>query len=130
MADTSDMNTKERRLEGKGAMDYDYVNDILFFKIINREYDRSLEFENMVIDIDDEAFIVGLQIFDASKFLGISKTNLKIKTWQFKAKIMPESIEIRLTCEVNIRNKVRELNPIIVQQNTEQLPNSQMIAAA
>src|SRR3989344_924641 len=130
MADTSDMNTKERRLEGKGAMDYDYVNDILFFKIINREYDRSLEFENMVIDIDDEAFIVCLQIFDASKFLGISKTNLKIKTWQFKAKIMPESIEIRLTCEVNIRNKVRELNPIIVQQNTEQLPNSQMIAAA
>ena len=124
------MNNQERHLEGKGAMDYDYVNDILFFKIINREYDRSLEFENMVIDIDDEAFIVGLQIFDASKFLGISKTNLKIKTWQFKAKIMPESIEIRLTCEVNIRNKVRELNPIIVQQNTEQLPNSQMIAAA
>ncbi len=130
MADTFDMNTKERRLEGKGEMDYDYVNDILFFKIINREYDRSLEFENMVIDIDDEAFIVGLQIFDASKFLRISKTNLKIKTWQFKAKIMPESIEIRLTCEVNIRNKVRELNPIIVQQNTEQLPNSQMIAVA
>ncbi len=124
------MNTKERRLEGKGEMDYDYVNDILFFKIVNREYDRSLEFENMVIDIDNEAFIVGLQIFDASKFLGISQTNLKIRTWQFKAKIMPESIEIRLTCEVNIRNKIRELNPIIVQQNTEQLPNSQMIAAA
>ena len=130
MADTKNMINKERSLEAEGEMDYDYVNDILFFKIINREYDRSLEFENMVIDIDDEAFIVGLQIFDASKFLGISKTNLKIKTWQFKAKIMPESIEIRLTCEVNIRNKVRELNPIIVQQNTEQLPNSQMIAAA
>lgn len=124
------MTTKERILEGKGVMDYDYINDIFFFKIDNREYDWSLEFENMVIDIDDEDFIMGIQIFDASQFLGIPREHLKINKWQFKARITPESIEIRLICEVNIRNKIRELNPIIVQQNTEQLPNSQMIAAS
>lgn len=124
------MNNQERHLEGKGVMDYDYVNDILFFKVYNREYDRSLEFENMVIDIDKENFIVGLQIFDASVFLNVSKENLKIKSWNFKAVIKPKSIEIRLTCEVNIRNKIKELNPIIVQQNTERLPNSQMITSA
>ncbi len=124
------MKNEERHLEGKGVMDYDYVNDILFFKIDDREYDRSLEFNNMVIDIDKEDFVVGLQILDASQFLNISKANLKINKWQFKSRITPESIEIRLTCQVNIRNKIRELNPIIVQQNTEQLPNSQMISAA
>ena len=121
---------EERKLEGKGEMDYDYLNDILFFKIENREYNRSLEFENMVIDVDKEDFIVGLQIFDASDFLSISKEHLKINKWQFKARITPESIEIRLNCEVNIRNKIKELNPIIIQQNTENLPSSQMIVTA
>ncbi len=130
MADTKNMNNQEKHLEGKGVMSYDYINDILFFKVDNRDYDRSLEFDNMVIDIDKEEFIVGLQIFDASIFLGISKNNLKINKWQFKAKINPESIEVRLICEVNIRNKIKELSPIIVQQNIEQLPNSRMVVAA
>ena len=113
---------KDRELTGKGEMDYDYSNDILFFKIRNREYSHSIEFENLVIDIDKEEFITGIQIFDASKFLNISKANLKINKWQFKARITPTSIEIRLFCEVNIRNKIREFSPIIVQQNTAGLP--------
>jgi uncharacterized protein YuzE len=132
MAGTKDMKEeKGRELNGKGEMDYDYVNDILFFKIKGREYDRSIEFGNMTIDIDKEEFIVGIQIFDASRFLGINKSNLKINKWQFKAKITAESIELRLFCEVSIRNRIRELSPIIVQQNTEGLPSpSMMIATA
>lgn len=124
------MNAEERKLEGKGVMDYDYKNDILFFKIDNREYDWSIEFENLVIDIDTEDFIVGLQIVNASRFLGVPKEHLKINTWQFKARITPESIEIRLTCKVTIRNTIKEFSPIIVQQNTESLPRSQMVAVA
>ena len=65
------MKQANRHLTGEGEMDYDYINDILFFKVKNREYDRSLEFENLVIDIDSENFIIGIQIFDASKFLRI-----------------------------------------------------------
>ena len=122
------MKSKEKHLEGKGEMDYDYLNDILFFKVENRQYDRSLEFENMVIDVDNEDFVVGLQIFDASKFLNVSKENLKVRNWKFEAKITPESIEIRLNCEINIRNMIRELSPIIIQQNTHELPRSSAIA--
>ena len=109
-------------------MDYDYVDDILFFKIKDRGYNRSLEFENMVIDIDNEDYIVGIQIFEASKFLRVEKSQLKLNKWQFKTLITPTSIEIRLFCEVMIRNKVRELNPIIVQQNTEGLPSQQIVS--
>ena len=123
-------NTKDiiKHLEGKGEMDYDYVDDILFFKIKDRGYNRSLEFENMVIDIDNEDYIVGIQIFEASKFLRVEKSQLKLNKWQFKTLITPTSIEIRLFCEVMIRNKVRELNPIIVQQNTEGLPSQQIVS--
>ncbi|MEK6928282.1 MAG: DUF2283 domain-containing protein [Nanoarchaeota archaeon] len=127
MANTKNMNAVERELNCKGEMDYDHINDILLFKVKDREYSRSLEFNNLVIDIDSEDFIVGLQIFDASSFLGVSKLNLKINKWEFKAKISGNSIEVRLLCEINIRNRIRELSPIIVQQNTEGLPNSQMI---
>jgi len=127
MASTKNMKGKE--LEGAGEMDYDYVNDILFFKVKNREYDFSLEFQNMVIDVDEEQFITGIQIFEASKFLGITKMALRrIPTWQFKAKIKENLVEIRLFYQIEIRNRIIEKNPIIMQENTAQLPSPQMVA--
>ncbi|MBR9701429.1 DUF2283 domain-containing protein [Candidatus Pacearchaeota archaeon] len=126
MANTK--NIKPRNLEAKGEMGYDYVNDILFFKVKNREYDYSIEFQNMVIDIDAEKFVVGIQIFEASKFLRMSKINLReIPKWQFKAKIEGNVIELRLNYELQIRNKIYEKSPIIIQENKSGLPSSQMV---
>jgi len=126
MANTKDI--KARHLEGKGEMDYDYANDILFFKIKNREYDFSLEFQNMVIDIDEEKFITGIQIFDASKFLGMSKINLReIPKWKFESKIENNVIELRLNYQLKIRNKIFEKNPIIIQENKPNLPSPQLV---
>lgn len=107
MANTKNM--KGRELEGAGEMDYDYVNDILFFKVKDREYDFSLEFQNMVIDVDEEKFITGIQIFEASKFLGINKITLRsIPIWKFKARIKENVVEIRLFYQVEVRNKIIE----------------------
>ena len=130
MANTKNMKEfKGRILEGEGEMNYDYVNDILFFKIKNREYDFSLEFQNMIIDVDEEKFIVGIQIFDASEFLGISKINLReIPKWQFKAKIENGVIELRLNYQIQIRNKIIDKNPIIIQENKSNLPSPQMVS--
>lgn len=126
MANTQ--NIKERTLEAEGEMDYDYINDILFFKVKNREYDFSLEFQNMVIDIDEEKFIVGIQIFDASMFLGISKINLReIPKWKFKARIDHGIIELRLFYQICVRNKMIEKNPIIIQENKSNLPSPQLV---
>ncbi|MGC9310070.1 MAG: DUF2283 domain-containing protein [Candidatus Nanoarchaeia archaeon] len=126
MADTKDI--KSRNLEAKGEMDYDYVNDIVFFKVKNREYGFSIEFQNMVIDIDKEKFITGIQIFEASKFLNIPKINLReIPKWQFKAKIENRVIEIRLNYQLQIRNKVYEKNPIIIQEDKSGLPSPQIV---
>ncbi|MEK6932170.1 MAG: DUF2283 domain-containing protein [Nanoarchaeota archaeon] len=127
MADTKNMNKINRHLEGKGDMSYDFVNDILFFKVEEREYDYSLEFKNIVIDIDKEQFIVGIQIFDASKFLQINKAHLKqIPKWKFQAKIEGEVIELRLYYQIIIRNQTIEKNPIIIHQNATNLPNQMM----
>ena len=126
MANTK--NIKPRILEAEGEMDYDYVNDILFFKVKNREYDFSIEFQNMVIDVDKEQFVVGIQIFEASKFLRMSKINLReIPKWQFKSKIEEGIIELRLNYQLQIRNKIYEKSPIIIQENKSGLPSPQMV---
>ena len=133
MADTKNINmneNKEKVLEAEGEMDYDYINDILLFKVKDREYDFSIEFQNMVIDIDNEQFIVGIQIFDASKFLNIDKEHLrKIIKWQFKARLQGNEFRMELYYQVIIRNKIINNNiyPIIIQQDID-LPKPQMVS--
>lgn len=125
------MAEKKRHLEGKGEMNYDYVNDILFFKIKDREYDFSLEFQNIVVDVDKEEYIVGIQIFDASEFFRVNKRHLKdAHKWRFEAKIEGNSIELRLFYQIIIRNQIKEVTPIIVQENTSNLPDQRMMVPA
>src|SRR3989344_5451356 len=120
MADTKKMMNKERTLEAEGEMDYDYVNYILLFKRKDREYVFLIEFQNMVVDVDSKQFIVGIQIFEASEFLKMSKEHLrKITKWQFKAKLKDNEFRIDLYYQVIVRNKIVNNNiyPIIVQRD-------------
>lgn len=125
------MTETDRLLKGKGELDYDYINDILFFKIKSRDYDHSVEIDNLVIDIDSENFIVGVQIFDASKFLGIKKYYLRaIPRCDLHASIRADRLEIRLTFKVNIRNKIVQVNPIILEALKNHLPDSETACVA
>ena len=124
----------------KGEVDYDYKNDILFFKTKDRKYVKSIELNNIVLDIDSNGLIVGIQIFEASKFLRTDKLTLReIPNWEFYTKVdrIKEEgkevtrIEIRLSFQVKFRNKLIEKNPIIMPQpTTEPLPNSELACVA
>lgn len=116
---------------GKGEFDYDYSHDILFFKIKDREYGRSMEIDNLVVDIDKKDFVVGLQVFDASEFLQIPKIALKsIDQWKLDTKIEENRLEVRLLFRAVQRNKVLEMKPIILEPLKEPLPNSEMVMTA
>ncbi len=122
---------KGRNLNVKGEVDYDYKNDILFFKAKDREYSKSIELNNLVVDVDSEGFIVGLQIFEASNYFNLSKDALmKVPKWQLNILINNKLIEIRLVFQVVARNKIIEKNPIITQQVEEELPNSELVCVA
>lgn len=122
---------KKKILKEKGEMDYDYKQDILFFKTKDREYVKSIELNNIVIDIDSENFITGIQIFEASQFLGLDKKDLmKIPNWSFTADVGEGKIEIRLVFQIQVRNKIIEKNPIIIQTLKEQLPSSELTCTA
>jgi uncharacterized protein YuzE len=120
-----------RPTRAKGEYCYDYKYDILFFKAAEREYRKSIEIDNIVVDIDSKGFVTGIQIFEASKFLNISKSNLlKIPSWEFRTSVEDGRIEIRLRFEMKVRNKIVEKNPIIMQQISASLPDSELICEA
>ena len=126
------MKMTQNRLEGKGEVDYDYKHDILFFKTKDREYAKSIELlDNLVVDVDKEGFLTGIQIFDAAEYLNIDKKSLlSIPNWQFIINVHENIIEIRLVFQIKIRNKIVEKNPIISQQINQKLPNSELICEA
>lgn len=134
------MKNKIKKVKWKGEVDYDFKQDILFFKSKNREYTRSIELDNIILDIDSKGFIVGIQILEASEFLRIDKIKLRdIPSWEFNTKTeqMEEQgkritkIEIRLVFKVRIRNQLVEKNPIILPHPiAESLPNSELVCTA
>ena len=97
---------KQLNAKGKGEYSYDYRNDILLFKIKGRDYLKSIEFDNIVIDIDTEGYITGIRIIDASKVLKLSKLALaKISNFEFSAKVESKVVTIQLRFKSLMRNK-------------------------
>ena len=100
------MNERHLDAKGKGEYTYDYKNDILLFKIKDRDYKTSLDFGNLVMDVDMEGFITGLRVFDASQVFRLSKMVLKgLKNFEFNAKVEEKIITIQLRFMCTLRNK-------------------------
>ncbi len=105
------MNRKHLNAMGQGEQIYDYDNDTLLFKVKEREYDKSIDFDNFVIDIDTEGYIIGMRVFDASKIFKITKLGLKkIQGFEFNSRAEDKIITIQLKFTYKLRNK-----PIAVQ---------------
>ncbi len=122
---------QNKTIKSKGEVDYDYNHDILFFKASEKDYLKSIELDNMVVDVDKQGHITGVQIFEASKFLNVKKDMLlKILQWEFKATVNDGKIVIRLTFQVMARNKIIEKHPIIMQLASESLPDSELVCEA
>ncbi len=103
---------KEKHLKGKGELLYDYKEDILTFKIKHRNYKRSVEFQNFVIDIDEENFVTGIRVFDASKIFGHEKYIIKnITHCSFNARIESNALTIQFKFISTIRNRLIPLIP-------------------
>jgi uncharacterized protein YuzE len=99
----------ERKLEAKGRAEYsyDYANDILYFKIKDRSYRESIEFDNLIIDIDQEEFITGIRIMNASSMLRIPKYALRnIQQFEFNSRLESTAITVQLNFACVLRNKV------------------------
>ncbi|MBI1972417.1 DUF2283 domain-containing protein [Candidatus Woesearchaeota archaeon] len=120
---------EQKQLHEKGIVDYDYKNDILFFKVKEREYKQSIDFGDFILDVDKEGFVTGIQIFDASKIFSIDKYALqKIRNWRFHTKTENKVVSVQLFFEAVKRNKVLvEGRQNLVRESTAQLKDSEVI---
>jgi len=100
------MKNKQLNAKGKGEYSYDYDNDIAVFKVKDRNYLKSIDFDNFIIDIDDEGFITGVRVIDASKVFKINKIGLKnMSNWEFNSSIEDKVISLQLRFSCILRNK-------------------------
>ena len=124
------MTATERHLEGKGEVFYDYRYDILGFKMKDRNYKSSFEFQNFVADLDDKNFITGVRIFDASNIFGMDKLVLKnIARGEFKVRIENNVVTIVFKFISKVRNR---LFPLFSKQEnfTQQITQTAPIKMA
>jgi hypothetical protein len=97
---------RELSAVGKGEYVYDYDNDILLFKVKDRDYLKSIDFGNLIVDIDKEGFATGLRVFDASLVFDLEKHALKsVKSFSFIATSESGLVSIKLKFVVISRNK-------------------------
>ncbi len=104
--------TRHLKAPGKGEFLYDYKHDILTFKIKDRDYKMSVEFQNFIIDIDTEDFVTGIRILDASKVSGLNKIVFQnMMSGKFEASIQDNIISVRINFVGVFRNKLKSLFP-------------------
>ena len=119
----------KKHLEKDGSFDYDYRNDILFFKVNEREYSHSFELGDYVVDIDTEGYIVGIQIFNASNYFNMTKDSLRsVQNWKLEASVKNSVVEVRLVFNSIVRNQIVEKSPILVQRIEDNIPNSSVVS--
>jgi len=123
------MANKKLDATGDGVIDYDYKEDTLFFKVKGREYKKSIDFDDLVLDIDKEGFVTGVQIFGASKLFSIDKIALNsVKRMEFSANVERNVIKLRLSFMCVRRNKpIEHHSENFTRESTSQLKEGNVL---
>ncbi|CAG0994381.1 MAG: hypothetical protein MPEBLZ_00928 [Candidatus Methanoperedens nitroreducens] len=101
--------------------DYDLQNDSIFFYVKGKKYKSSIEFDGIVLDLNEDADIINLEILDASKKFNASKPELlNIKHFDAVIEVTKENIKVTMKLEVLKRNK---LFPKVIEALTANILN-------
>lgn len=105
--------------------DYDLQNDSIFFYGEDKKYKSSVELEGVILDFNEEDYLTGIEILDASEKFNISKADLlNIKNFDATIIISKENIDVRMKMEYYKRNKLIDINFNALTLNTMNLPSS------
>lgn len=100
--------TRHLNARGLGEYVYDFVHDVMTFRVKDRDYKKSVDFDNLVIDFDTEDYITGLRVFDASKIFKLSKVQLKnVGEFEFNASVEDNIISLQLKFTSTLRNMAK-----------------------
>jgi len=87
--------------------DYDFQNDTIFFYGENDKYKFSVDLDGIILDVNEDNYIMGIEILDASKKFNFSKSDLRaISEFSATIKTNEKNIEINMKLEIIKRNKL------------------------
>ena len=116
---------KRVRKSEASKYDYDLQNDSIFFYGEDRKYKSSVELEGIILDFNEEDYLIGIEILDASEKFKVSKADLlNIKNFDATITINKENIDVRMKMEYYKRNKLIDTNLNALTLNTMNLPSS------
>lgn len=110
--------------------DYDFENDSLLVIDRGAKYESSINFENIILDIDVDGLPIGVEILHASKLFDVSKSAIKnFQSFRADITISEKTIEINFTINVIKRNQYIEKIAISHGINDMNLPSAQIAMA-
>ncbi|MGE0792782.1 MAG: DUF2283 domain-containing protein [Candidatus Woesearchaeota archaeon] len=87
---------------------YDFESDIFSALPLIREYDSSFQKEDIILDLDKNGKIVGLELLNASKNFGIPKIFMKnLISIHMQINVSEELIKIQIQIKSLVRNAER-----------------------
>jgi uncharacterized protein YuzE len=110
--------------------DYDFENDSLLVIDRGAKYESSINFENIILDIDVDGLPIGVEILHASKLFDVSKSAIKnFQSFRADINISEKTIEINFTINVIKRNQYIEKIAISHGINDMNLPSAKIAMA-
>lgn len=105
--------------------DYDLENDTIFFYGTNKKYKKSLDVNDIIVDISEDNFIMAIEILDASKRFNVPKSDLlNVQYFNAEIYINEETIKVVMKLVIKKRNGLINKSMEAFGLNTADLPAS------
>jgi len=112
--------------KSKGSKhDYDLQNDSILFYGEDNNYKSSLDLDGIVLDFNEEDYLMSIEILDASERFNVSKHDLlNIKNFIATVEITKETIEVTMNLTISKRNKLVASTLDAITVNSMNIPSS------
>ena len=112
--------------KSKGSKhDYDLQNDSIFFYGEDNNYKSSIDLDGIVIDFNEEDYLMSIEILDASEKFKVSKQDLlNIKNFHATIKVTKENIEVTMNLKISKRNRLVASSLDAITINSMNIPSS------
>ena len=112
--------------KSKGSKhDYDLQNDSIFFYGEDNNYKSSIDFDGIVIDFNEEDYLMSIEILDASEKFNFSKQDLlNIKNFHATIEVTKENIELTMNLKISKRNRLVASSLDAITINSMNIPSS------
>jgi len=106
-------------------IDYDLENDSLFIYGSGKKYKKSIDLNDIILDMSEDDYVMAIEILEASKKFNFSKVDLlNIQSFDADIEINEDTIKIDMKIEIIKRNNLISKSMKAIGLNSMNLPTS------